>query len=375
MIKREEIWDIVKGYNLKEVTVGVLGSHSALDICEGAKKLGFKTLVVCQKGREQTYVKYFKSNNGLGVVDETIVLEKFSDITNEEILDKLQKRNTIFIPHRSFEVYVGFDRIENDFLVPLFGTRNLLRAEERTCKKGQYYLMEKAGIPFPKRYENPEEIDTLVIVKVSEAQRSYERAFFFASNFQEYKEKSERLIKEGKITEKALKESIIEEFILGTQVNFNYFYSPLDEKLELLGTDTRRQTNLDGILRLPAPQQMEILKYINVKTIEAGHIACTVKESLLEQIFELGEKFVKVTKEEYPPGIIGPFALQSAFKPGPPKETAVVFDISLRVQGSPGTRFTPYSGYLYKENLSVGERVSMEIKKAIELGKIKEIVT
>jgi 5-formaminoimidazole-4-carboxamide-1-(beta)-D-ribofuranosyl 5'-monophosphate synthetase len=120
---------------------------------------------------------------------------------------------------------------------------------------------------------------------------------------------------------------------------------------------------------------MEVMKYLNVKTIETGHIACTVKESLLEQIFELGEKFVKVTKEEYPPGIIGPFALQSAFKAGPPKETAVVFDISLRVQGSPGTKFTPYSGYLYREDMSVGKRVSMEIKKAIELNRVDEIVT
>lgn len=183
------------------------------------------------------------------------------------------------------------------------------------------------------------------------------------------------MIRAGKITEEGLKKAVIEEFVMGAQSNFNYFYSVLDQKLELLGTDTRRQTNLDGILRLPATQQLEALKYIDVKAIEAGHISCTVKESLLEPIFELGEKFVNVARAEYPPGIIGPFALQSAFIPGPPKETAVVFDISMRVQGSPGTMFTPYSGYYYGQSLSVGKRVAMEIRKAIQLNRLEETVT
>lgn len=375
MIRKQEILDIVKNYSLDEITIATIGSHSALDICEGAKFFGFKTLVICQEGREKVYSKYFKTNAGKGVVDDVLTLKKFSDIADKKIVSILQERNVIFIPHRSFEVYVGFDKIENEFLVPLFGTRNLLRAEERNYEKGQYYLMEKAEIPFPKRYKNPKEIKNLAIVKVSEAQRSYERAFFLASNFSEYKEKSEKLIREGKITKKALNEAIIEEFIIGAHVNFNYFYSPIDKKLELLGTDIRRQTNLDGFLRLPAEQQIKALEYLDIKTIEVGHIACTVRESLLEKIFDLGEKFVNVTKKEFPPGIIGPFALQSVITPGPPEEKIVVFDVSLRVPGSPGTKYTPYSLYLHREEISFGRRIAMEIKKAINSSKITEIVT
>ena len=286
-----------------------------------------------------------------------------------------RENNVIFIPHRSFEVYVGFDQIENEFLLPLFGSRSMLRAEERDADRNQYYLMEKGGIPYPRTYKIPEEIDRLVLVKAPEAQRKYERAFFFASSPDDFYKNSEQMIRAGKITEEGLKKAVIEEFVMGAQSNFNYFYSVLDQKLELLGTDTRRQTNLDGILRLPATQQLEALKYIDVKAIEAGHISCTVKESLLEPIFELGEKFVNVARAEYPPGIIGPFALQSAFIPGPPKETAVVFDISMRVQGSPGTMFTPYSGYYYGESLSVGKRVAMEIRKAIQQKRLEETVT
>jgi len=375
MISQEEIKAVLDGYDLNEATIGVLGSHSALDICRGAKNLGFKTLVVCQKGREQTYARYYRTEGSLGIVDKTIILNKFADITQERVQRDMREQNVIFIPHRSFEVYVGFDQIENEFLLPLFGTRNILRAEERDADRNQYYLMEKGGIPYPKAYNSPEEIDRLVLVKAPEAQRTYERAFFFASSPDEFYKNSEQMIHTGKITEEGLKRAVIEEFVMGAQSNFNYFYSLLDQRLELLGTDTRRQTNLDGILRLPAPQQLEALKYLDVKAIEAGHISCTVKESLLEQIFDLGEKFVRVARQEYPPGIIGPFALQSAFIPGPPAEKAVVFDISMRVQGSPGTMFTPYSGYYYGESLSVGKRVAQEIRKAIQQNRLEETVT
>ena len=375
MISQEEINAVLGEYDRNKVTIGVLGSHSALDICRGAKDMGFRTLVVCQKGREQTYARYYRTEDSLGIVDQTLILDKFTDITQKRVQREMREQNVIFIPHRSFEVYVGFDQIENEFRLPLFGTRSILRAEERDAPRNQYYLMQKGGIPYPRVYNSPEEIDRLVLVKAPEAQRTYERAFFFASSTDEFYTSSEQMIQAGKITKEGLKKAVIEEFVMGTQSNFNYFYSILDQRLELLGTDTRRQTNLDGILRLPASQQLEALKYIDVKAIEAGHISCTVKESLLEQIFDLGEKFVRVARQEYPPGIIGPFALQSAFIPGPPSEKAIVFDISMRVQGSPGTMFTPYSGYYYGESLSIGKRLAMELKKAIQQNRVEETVT
>ena len=56
------------------------------------------------------------------------------------------------------------------------------------------------------------------------------------------------MIQQGRITEKDFKKAVIEEFVVGAQVNFNFFYSPLTKEIELLGTDMRRQTNIDGIL-------------------------------------------------------------------------------------------------------------------------------
>ncbi|VVB65995.1 5-formaminoimidazole-4-carboxamide-1-(beta)-D-ribofuranosyl 5'-monophosphate synthetase [Candidatus Gugararchaeum adminiculabundum] len=361
----------------KGLSVAVLGSHSALDVCQGAKSEGLPTIVLCEKGREKTYSQYYKydAKSKLGVVDEAIVLNKFADCAGEAVTKKLREKSAIFIPHRSFCVYVGYDAIEKEFEVPIFGNRKLLRAEERTAEKNQYYLLKQVGIRMPKQFSSPSQIDRLCLVKASEAKRSYERAFFFASNADEWKSKGEELIAKGVITREGLKSAVIEEFCLGAQYNFNFFYSPVDERLELMGTDMRRQTNLDGVLRLPAPQQIDVLKQLRVNNIEIGHVACTIKESMLEKVFEAGEKFVEACRKEYAPGIIGPFALQGAVVPAEKGEEIVVFDVSFRVPGSPGTRFTPYTEYLHGKSISVGKRIAMELKKAKAKKMLGKVVT
>ena len=360
----------------RTTTIAVLGSHSALDVCRGAKDEGFRTLVIVEKGRDKTYAEYFKSKGKLGCVDEVLYVEKFKDLLTPKVQKILKSKNSIFIPHRSFEVYINdYDAIEKDFPIPLFGNRRLLRFEERSQKPNQYDLLKKAGIKHPKIFKNPKDIDTLVIVKVQESQRHFERAFFLVSSFKDYQRESARLIKEKKVTKEALKDAVIEEFVLGAQVNFNFFYSTLNNRLELIGTDTRRQTNLDGYLRLRSDYQAQLKDKIDLKFEEAGHIAVTTLESLLEPAFEIGERFLKAAAEMIPPGVIGPFSLQSVIIPGPPKKEIVVFDISPRMPGSPGIFATPYSGYLYAQPLSMGRRVAMEIKDAQKLNKLKYVTT
>lgn len=360
----------------KKYTIAVLGSHSALDVCRGAKDLGFKTLVIVQKGRDKTYAKYYKSQGDLGVVDEVIELGNFKDILSEKIQKELLKRYAIFVPHRSFEVYVNdYDAIENKFKVPMFGNRFLLKVEERGVKPNQYDLLDKAGIRYPKQFKSPEEIDRLCIVKVLEKEREFERAFFLVNSYEEYQHESHHLITEGRITKEALGKAVIEEFIIGVGVNFNFFYSPVSGRLELIGTDTRRQTNIEGLVKTPAPYQHAIMHKVQVKYEEAGHIAVTVLESLLEDAYELGEKFVDTSRKMVPPGVIGPFGLQTVVTPGPPKKEIIVFDVSPRMPGSPGIFATPYSGYLYGQSISMGKRVALEIKEAMEKGELKKVLT
>lgn len=380
MISRQSIYDILKKYDPTKISIGVLGGHSALDVCHGAKKYGFRTVAVCQKGREKTYAQYYKtrtdaSGQTKGCVDEVILVDKFADIVKPEIQQKLRDLNTIFIHNRYFWVYCNFDEIENDFMVPILGTREMLKLEERDVANNQYYLLEQAGVRFPKIFSSPEQIDKLAIVKVNEEERGYERAFFLAADFEDFKKKSGELLANKTISQTSLDKAVIEEFIVGAPVNFNYFYSPISGELELMGTDMRRQTNLDGLLRLPAPEQIAVLKYMKPKMVETGHVAVTIKESLVEKALEMGEKFIQLTQKVIPGGLIGPFALQGAVAAESGREELVIFDVSLRIPGSPGTRFTPYSGYLYGESVGYGDRIAMEIQNALKTKQLEKLVT
>ena len=171
MVTQEKIKKVLESYDKSNLTIGTLGGHSALDVCRGAKLHGFKTVVVCEKGREKTYERYYKSRNGKGIIDEIILVDKFKDIVKKDVQEKLRELNTIFIHNRYFWVYCNFKEIENKFNVPIFGTRNMLKLEERDIAKNQYYILQKAGIRIPKIFKNAKKIDRAVIVKVAEVMK------------------------------------------------------------------------------------------------------------------------------------------------------------------------------------------------------------
>jgi 5-formaminoimidazole-4-carboxamide-1-(beta)-D-ribofuranosyl 5'-monophosphate synthetase len=303
LITRHEVNRIVNQYKLKDITIGTIGSHSALEIMDGSKDENLKTVCICQKGREIPYLRFKR------LTDEIILLDKFSDIMLRENQEKLRQLNTIMIANRAFTAYLGYDNIENNLNVPIFGNRLLLRAEERTATKNQYYLLEKAKIRHPRIYIQPSDIDNLAVVKVQEARRKLERAFFLVSSYEDYKRKAELKIKEGFINKEDLNSATIEEYIIGTYFNFNFFQSPLSEEMEFLGIERRLQTNLhDFTTSLPAKQQMQI--DIGIQNIEVGHTPASIRESMLEKVFEIGDKFAAAVRTEYPPGIIGPISLQ-----------------------------------------------------------------
>jgi len=204
--------DLLKGYDLKNLTVGVLGGHSALDVAHGAKQFDFSTVAVARKGREQTYTQYFRSRRSkiqdprskepdMGCIDEVILVDKFSDVLDGKVQEQLRKMNTVFVHNRYFWVYFDdFAKVENEFNVPIFGSRTLLKLEERDQPYNQYHLLKDAGIRFPKIFAKPEDIDRPVLVKAAEATRGYERAFFVVSSKDEWEREGSRLEKEGKVT-------------------------------------------------------------------------------------------------------------------------------------------------------------------------------
>ncbi len=371
--------DVLAGYDLNALTLCSIGSHSALEVAYGARAQGLRNLVVTAKGREKTYTQYYarRANPDRGCVDETLELDAFTDLLHNDVQAELRKRNVIFLANRSFEVYLhqkySYNEIERGMKVPMFGNRHLLRAEERDEEHNQYSLLKRAGIRHPRQFKSPEDIDRLVMVKAPHAKVSFERAFFLVSSPGEYVQMSHRLIGEGLLTEEGLRNAVIEEYALGPSVNLNFFYSPVLGELELSGTDTRRQTNLEGFRNVP-PSALDALMNVPMRLEEAGHIAATLTESMLEKAFDMGERFVTVAREVNPPGVIGPFALQCIIVAGPPKEF-VCYDVSLRIPGSPGTRYTPYSAYRWGRDVSVGERIAMEIVFAREANRLKDVLT
>ena len=365
MIKNK-IKNVLSEYDPRNIRIGVLGSHSALEIAYGAKQEGFETVVVCQKGRENTYTIYYRN-----LFDHVLLLDKFSDVIKDDNLEKLVDLNTIFVPNRSFSVYVGYENIEEKFGVPIMGNRFMLKIEERNMPKNQYYLLRKAEISTPKTFNSYKEIHCLSIVKVPEKERKIERAFFYASSPEEFERKAEERVRKGIVSREDLERAVIEEYVIGAKFNANFFWSPLTDEIDLLGFDKRIQTDLDGVLDLPAAEQLELK--IATQNIEIGHLGVTMRESQIEKIFAAGERFVEVCKKEYPPGIIGLFALQGAMT----KDLKFyVFDVSPRVPGCPCVEPTsPYMKYKYGKEVGPGRRVAIEIKRAVKEDRLGEILT
>jgi 5-formaminoimidazole-4-carboxamide-1-(beta)-D-ribofuranosyl 5'-monophosphate synthetase len=366
-------------YDTTALTLCSIGSHSALEVAAGARSQSLRNLVITEAGRERTYAEHYFRKLGppRGCVDAVLALAKFSDMLDPGVQELLLAQSVLFVANRSFEVYLRqrytYAEIEQGMRVPFFGSRTLLRAEERDEADNQYALLERAKVRYPMQFAQARDIDRLVIVKAPHAKVSFERAFFLARSNEDYERQCGRLLADGMVNEAGLRGAVIEEFALGPSVNLNFFYSPILAELELMGTDTRRQTNLEGLKNLPFAQA-QALTDEPVRLEEAGHISATLTESMLEKAFAMGERFVRATQAGGKRGIIGPFALQCVIVAGPPKDF-IVYDVSLRIPGSPGTRFTPYSGYRWGRDVSVGERIAMEVVWARDAGRLDDVLT
>jgi 5-formaminoimidazole-4-carboxamide-1-(beta)-D-ribofuranosyl 5'-monophosphate synthetase len=392
MISRNEILGFLEQYDPKEIAIGCVASHSALDVADGAKDENLEFYAFCEKGREKPYTKYFKAlyhENRLvkGVIDYPVVLDSFKELVDpydDQWLQFIYQNNILFIPNRSFVVYCGKDEIENRFCAPIVGTRGILRIEDRETEEFNYYtLAEKAGMRIPEKLNSPEEIDEigLVMVKLKHKVHRLERGFFTAASFKEYQETSERLLRRGIITKEDLEEARVERYAIGPVYNFNFFYSPVSEKLgeeplELCGIDWRFESSLDGFVRLPAAQQLSLQDFQKDPVYNVvGHNSCTLRESLLRYVFPEAEKFVKATKEYFEPGIIGAFTIQTTIEEDMKPTT---YDIAVRIGGGTNIHMYmghPYGNILWRKRMSSGRRTCLEVKRAIEHDSLDLIVT
>lgn len=383
-LARSAIEAVVREYT-PSVVVASIGSHSALDIADGAASEGFRTLVLAQQGRDQTYSRYYRSVRDAsghllrGCVDEVWTYDRFDGVARPSEQERLRRHHALLVPNRALSSYVDLGVLENELAVPLVGSRVLLRIEERTERANYYDLLHRAGIPYPAAVAEPKAIDGLAIVKLPHAKRRLERGFFTVATPSEFERKSADLLQRGVINADDLAHARIERYVLGPVFNFNFFFSPLVPRadgLELLGVDERRESSLDGLVRLPAEQQLALppeARHPDYTVV--GHGTLTVRESLLEEVFRLGEKFVDAAQSWAEPGILGPFCLQTCVDPdGKPW----VFDVAARIGGGTNIHLGvghPYGNALWRTPMSSGRRIAVEIRRALELGRLPEIVT
>ena len=251
--------------------------------------------------------------------------------------------------------------------------------EDRMEDQDYYWLLERAGLPFPERIDGPDDIDGLSIVKLHHAEKKLERGFFTCASTEEFEATSEKLLRQGVIDQASLEGARIEEYVIGPVFNLNFFHSPIiggDDGLELLGVDWRFESSLDGHVRLPAPQQMTMPDHQMVPEMTVvGHNTATIRESLLERAFELGQAFIDASKEHYDPGIIGPFCLQTCIDKD---MNYSIYDVAPRIGGGTNVHVNvghPYGNSLWRKPMSSGRRIAMELRMAAEQDRLIEVLT
>jgi len=320
--------------------IATLGSHSALNILEGAKSEGFNTLLICEK-KKRFYERF-------GVADEILYVENLSEIGNKDIQDILCGREAIVVPHGSFISYLDLDFIEKSFAPKIFGNRFVFRWESDRNLERKW--LEDAGVRMPAVFPSLDEVDRKVIVKFFGAEGG---AGYFVSD-----DKKEIERRTGG------RRYQIQEFIAGVPIYFHYFYSRMHEELELSSIDRRYETNVDAIYRYFGEEPSFFV---------IGNIPVVIRESLLQEVFDMGEAVVASSKKLFG-GLWGPFCLEAIITD---KLEIVVFEISARIVAgtNPFIPYSPYSYLKHKCQMSAGRRIAREIREAEYEGRFKEILS
>ena len=338
--------------------IATLGSHCSLQVLKGAKDEGLKSILVCEKKREKLYRRF-------NFIDELILVNSFNEILDEKCYSVLEKNNAILIPHGTLISQMSSSEIES-LKIPIFGNKMILRWEsDRELKEK---LMLESNLNVPKSVPSPKDIKKLVIAKRQGAAGG--KGYFLASSEQEYFKKRDALITQGII--KGDEELYIQEYTSGVLAYLQYFYSPLKEELEFFGVDKRHESDIEGLSRIPSPQQMEMNEVPSFNVIANSPLV--LRESLLSEVYSMGERFVEAAKRLVAPGMNGPFCIEGVYDADAKFHS---FEFSARIVA--GTNIfmegSPYSTLLYDEPMSMGRRIAREVKNAESSNQIDKIVT
>ena len=335
-----------------DFVIATLGSHSALQILKGARDEGMRNLVICKKGSDRPYRSF-------GVADEILFIDDWSD-WNEKLEEELRRRNAILIPHGSFVAYLGPERVQ-EINVMHYGTKGILQWESDRRLERQW--LERSGLLLPQVFAKPEDIDRPVIVKFHGAGGGF--GYFVANSPEQFYEVKNRKYPEDN-------DYVIQEYVVGVPLYIHYFYSPLTGELEIMSMDKRYESNADSIGRIRAADQLAANIYTSYTIV--GNIPIVVRESLLSQFFEMGDRVVEESQKlGAGKGLYGPFSLETIVTR---KLKVYVFEISARIVAgtNPYIEGSPYTALKYNEPMSTGRRIARDIKEAILSGRLEEVL-
>jgi 5-formaminoimidazole-4-carboxamide-1-(beta)-D-ribofuranosyl 5'-monophosphate synthetase len=329
-----------------------------LQVLKGAKDEGIKTMLVCEKKREKLYRRF-------PFIDEFILVDSFVEVLDQKCQQVLEQNDAVIIPHGTLIAQMSSEQIES-IKTPVFGNKWILRWESDRVKKEQ--LMREAKLPMPKQVSSPSEINNLVIVKRQGAAGG--KGYFMATSEEDYNTKRNGLIAQGIISQE---ESLyIQEYAAGVLAYLQFFYSPIKEELEFFGADQRHESDIEGLARIPSEQQLKNNKVPSFNVI--GNSPLVLRESLLEEVYTMGENFVEAAKRVVKPGMNGPFCIEGVYDENA-KFTS--FEFSARIVA--GTNIymdgSPYYSLLYNEPMSMGKRIAREIKNAKDSNQLDKITT
>jgi len=165
----------------------------------------------------------------------------------------------------------------------------------------------------------------------------------------------------------------LQEYIFGVTIYPSYFNSRLNHEVELLCVDRRYESSIDSLGRISAKEQLDMNNLTPTYTV-VGNIPITIRESLLSEYIRMGDNVAKISEEIAPPGIIGPFCLETIVTDVPEIFT---FEISARIVAGTnvGIGISPYAYVKHGEEMYMGKRIAKEIKTAIAEKKVTQIIT
>ena len=340
------------------VSIATLGSHCALQVLKGAKDEGLKTVLVSEKKREKLYRRF-------NFIDEIVLVDSFVEVLEKKCTDVLEKNDSILIPHGTLIAQMSSEQIES-IKTPVFGNKYILRWESDRMLKEK--LMHEANLNVPSSISNPKDINTLVIAKRHGAAGG--KGYFLATSEADYNKKRDMLIKQGII--KGDSDLYLQEYAAGVLAYLQYFYSPLNEELEFFGVDKRHESDIEGLARIPSAVQLENDTVPSFNVI--GNSPMVLRESLLEEVYSMGDRFVEASKRLVKPGMNGPFCIEGVYDEDAKFKT---FEFSARIVA--GTNIymegSPYSTLLYDEPMSMGRRIAREIKLASKNNQLDKVTT